>query len=218
MSRALDCGLRLHQSVIVGRLNLTTSSFVPLGLLAAGLSVVIAWELRAGAEGPPAVAVSLPQDAKAEETPRSPVDLQQLSAALLGRPLFSPSRRPPVAGTAARAETPPDVPLPRLSGILVASDGRIAIFAGENRAVIVQEGGRIGRFTVRSIGPGEIVLQGPDGFRSLRPSFGPNQGGQPAAAEQRPVAPASQVPPPTGLAELRRQVSQAAAAAAQQRQ
>ena len=178
---------------------------------------MIAWELRAGAEGVPAVAVSLPQEAPAEEMPRNPADLQQLSAALLVRPLFSPSRRPPVAGAAARAETPPDVPLPRLSGILVASDGRTAIFAGENRAVIVQEGGRIGRFTVQSIGPGEIVLQGPGGFRSLRPSFGPSQGGGQAAVAQPRPAPAAQVPPPTGLAELRRQVSQAAAGT-QQRQ
>ena len=217
MSRAFECGLRLHRGVIARRLNLTTSPFVPLGLLAAGLSAVIAWEFRAGAEGPSAVAVSLPQDTKAEEAPRSPANLRQLSAALLDRPLFSPLRRPPVAGTAARAETPPDLPLPRLSGILVASDGRTAIFAGENRAVIVQEGGRIGRFTVRSIEPGEIVLQGLGGFRSLRPSFGPSQGGGQAAVAQLRPAPAAQVPPPTGLAELRRQVSQAAAGA-QQRQ
>ena len=198
------------------RPNLTRGSFIPLGLLAAGLSAVIAWEFHAGAEGPLAVAVSLPQKAPAEVTLRSPADQQQLSAALLDRPLFSPSRRPPVAA-AIRAETPPDLPLPRLSGILVASDGRTAIFAGENRAVIVQEGGRIGRFTVQSIGPGEIVLQGPGGFRSLRPSFGPSQGGGQAASGQPRPVPAAQVPPPTGLAELRRQVSQAAAGA-QQRQ
>ena len=188
-----------------------TSPFIFLGLLAAGLSAVIAWEFSAGTGGPPAMAIPLPQNMTTAEPLRSPADLQRMTATLLGRPLFSPSRRPPAPGVTG-AETPPDVPLPRLSGVLVASDGRKAIFAGEPRAVVVQEGGRIGRFTVRSIGPGEVVLQGPGEIRSLRPSFGPNQGGQAAAAQPRTVAPASQVPPPTGLAELRRQVSQAAAA------
>lgn len=108
----------------------------------------------------------------------------------LRRPLFSPDRRPPPPAAVAVAAGPRAEPVavPRLTGIILSSGSRSAIFAGDPAPVVAQEGGRVGTFTVRSIGPGQVVLAGPDGNHLLRPSFSN------APAATRPAAP----PPPGG--------------------
>ena len=83
---------------------------------------------------------------------------------LLARPLFSPGRRPPrVADGGAR--TPG---LPRLTGVVVAPDGRRAIFAGGK---VLAEGAMLGRYRIAAIEVGRVTLQGPEGPEVLRPAF-----------------------------------------------
>ena len=90
-------------------------------------------------------------------------------AAILARPLFAPDRRPAAAGPAAR-ET-----LPRLTGIIVDRQRRTAVFeaADGGRPLVLAEDGRIAGFVVRRIEPGEVMLDGPGGPRTLRPTFDP---------------------------------------------
>ena len=180
----------------------------------------MAWELQVASEAPARAAGPEAGDTPPARAASAPPDLPRITATLLARPLFSPTRRPPAQGVAA--EAPPDLTLPRLAGVLVTSDGGKALFAGTPRPVVVRQGERLGHFVVRSIEPGEVIVQGPGGARALRPSFDPApSAGQsfaampllpapplPFAAKAVPFLP---VPPPTGLADFRRQVSEASA-------
>ena len=98
---------------------------------------------------------------------------------LLARPLFSPDRRPTAdAVTVASGRTVPG--LPRLAGILVGPFGRSAIFATNGaKPIVVQEGGRVAAYTIKSIEATQVRLLGPDGAQVLYPSF------EPAAAPAR---------------------------------
>jgi len=98
---------------------------------------------------------------------------------VLARPLFSPDRRPPAdAVTVASGRTVPG--LPRLAGILVGPFGRSAIFAINGaKPIVVQEGGRVAAYTIKSIEATQVRLLGPDGAQVLYPSF------EPAAAPAR---------------------------------
>jgi hypothetical protein len=112
---------------------------------------------------------------------------------ILARPLFAPSRRPPANAPAAPITAPP--PLPRVSGIFIDGGSRSVIFAGANgsRPVVVPEGGVMNGFRVQSIDTGQVTVIGPDGPRTLRPSFDQ----QPAPAA--PPQPAPGIPGLPGL-------------------
>lgn len=107
---------------------------------------------------------------------------QQALAAILARPLFSPSRRPAAIATASAA--PPAV-LPRLAGTIVHGGDRSVIFTLGNggKAVVAHEGSEVGGYTVRAIQAGRVTMAGPDGEHVLRPTFGP----QTDASVQTPV-------------------------------
>jgi len=111
--------------------------------------------------------------------------------AILARPLFQPNRRPPASGSVASGPAS----LPRLSGVMVSGGGRSVIFAAgaDGKPVVLAEGGRIGAYVVQSIGAGEAVVLGPEGPRTLRPSFGPSIGGATS-----PDAPGSPLGGPAG--------------------
>lgn len=112
-----------------------------------------------------------------------PVGIQQQAlAAILARPLFSPSRRPAAIATASAA--PPAV-LPRLAGTIVHGGDRSVIFTLGNggKAVVAHEGSEVGGYTVRAIQAGRVTMAGPDGEHVLRPTFGP----QTDASVQTPV-------------------------------
>ncbi len=110
------------------------------------------------------------------------------TAAILARPLFSPSRRPAAIVAAGRE------PLPRLTGIIIEKDRRTALFAAVDggKPLALNEDGRVAGFTVQRIEAGEITLVGPGGPRSLRPTFDPS----------RPAPPPQGVDAPGGLAGL----------------
>lgn len=79
-----------------------------------------------------------------------------LIAVVLGRPLFSPSRRPADAGPRASAQ------LPRLAGTIVEKDGRrlaLLVEHGERQAFMLREGENRRGLLVLRIEPGQVVAR-----------------------------------------------------------
>lgn len=113
-------------------------------------------------------------------------------AVVLGRPLFSPGRRP-AAQAAAPAGT---TALPRLAAVTVTREGRRAIFdTGNDASVVVAAGDRVGAYEVRSIEVGRVTLAGPDGVRVVTPEFSklpPRTAGPPPGAPGLPGLPGLQ--------------------------
>ncbi len=101
-------------------------------------------------------------------------------AAILARPLFSPTRRPPQAN-AANPGNASGLDDTRLTGIVIAPGKHLAIFAPTDAALLtVTEGESISGWRVDNITPREVSLSGPDGTKTLEPKFDPNLA--PAAA------------------------------------
>jgi len=162
-----------------------------LGALAFGLSTVITLEDRVG--NGPAEARVAPRRAHLADRPAgspAPVDdTDRWSAAILVRPLFSASRRPP-ASAAANASAP--AAAVRLAGILVSAHDKVAIFAqsGEPKPIVAHVGSKGGDDVVQAIEPDRVTMRGPDGEKVLRPAYQPKE----AAAlsgpseQQRPLA------------------------------
>jgi hypothetical protein len=114
-------------------------------------------------------------------------------AAILARPLFSPSRRPPQSNSDNAAD---DAGLAdsRLAGIIIESGRRFAIFAPQGaKPLMVTEGETLSGWRVDSISPQEVSLSGPDGTKTLQPKFDPNLA--PPVEDQTPPAPVFGVPP-----------------------
>jgi hypothetical protein len=164
---------------------------VALGFLAMALGALLILELRAKALGrtglstPSGHLTSLQAGVPVSTGAASRGDVQARVDAILRRPLFRPDRRPP-AGAAPAGPAG----LPRLSGILVSSLGKSLIFDGggaEGKPTVVAEGGRIGVYTVQSIGAGQATVVGPDGPKVLQLSFAVPAAPRPTVAKG-PVA------------------------------
>ncbi len=143
--------------------------------LAAVLSVLLALTLMTGSDpdedAPAAPAAAAPAFAGPPAAGKDTAgdDLTGLVQTMLARPLFNPNRRP-VPGADGSAGAGSDA-LPRLAGVIVGPGGRRAIFApAEGRPVVVAEGGRIGRYVVRSIVPGQVTLADAERQLVIRPS------------------------------------------------
>ncbi len=205
---------------------MSAAPFLFVGAMVLGLSGAVAWELAgpvhtARAPGPVRAKTEPPGPAAAR-----PDDTPGDAVKILARPLFSPGRRPVAPNVVAEAAPPASV-LPRLTGVLVTAAGKSAIFAAEPRATVVQEGGRLGRFTVRSIRPGQVVVAGPDGLRTLQPSIDASRTARAAPPPQLGLTmpppgafpglpdgakdgmPFEQTPAPSGLAILQNAATQA---------
>ena len=111
--------------------------------------------------------VSPPRAAPGAET-ATPIPVAQGAAAPThtlfrrDRPFFGEKHPGPVESAAA------DEALPRLFGTFVGPNGRRALFAeaGEGSRDLV-EGQVLGRYVIRAIMPGMVVLNGPEGERVL---------------------------------------------------
>lgn len=180
---------------------MTRLPFVLLGLLAAALFGMIVLQLDPGVDEdalpqPASRRASVPSAAgETAEIPSGQVD--GWVSTILARPLLSPDRRPAPPVDAAKQSA--DAPLPRLTGTLVTSSGRSAIFVGGPVPLVLQEGGRIGAFIVMRIEAGRVMLAGPDGVRVLGPRFDPNSHAT-SAAEAAPARTAPSPLPPPGPA------------------
>lgn len=97
------------------------------------------------------------------------------AAIALARPLFSPTRRPAAGPSRPGAPIAAAAPLPRMTGTLVTSSLRRAIFAGaDGKSVVVPEGGQLGAYTVKAVRAGQVVVSGPEGERTVSPVFDPD--------------------------------------------
>jgi hypothetical protein len=146
-------------------------------LLAAGcmiFAVLIAAEFATnmGGERP-----RPPPPARVERESAAPMasrpDLAGLVATTLARPLLSPTRRAPeVAGADANAS---DFSNKRLTGIVIAPEHRLAIFAVNGaKPLILDEGDTVDGWRIESIAPMAISLRGPSGMRTLQPKTDPH--------------------------------------------
>nr|WP_321986195.1 hypothetical protein [uncultured Lichenicoccus sp.] len=173
--------------------------FVALVALAALLVGAIALELLGPAAGEQvqisAIPARPPAPIGASPPPGDPAGAQAgalqeaWSRTILDRPLFSPSRRPNAAATAA-ATAPP-----RLAGIIVGPTGDHAIFAGggEARATLAGVGARVGPYLIGGISAEGVDVTGPNGREHLLPHYD-------SAAAPASGLPGSalQAPAPTG--------------------
>jgi hypothetical protein len=144
---------------------------------ATGLVATLAWELGAFdssrmriAPHPRAVVATAAPDPAPDHT-------SEWIATILARPVFSPDRRPPAEIASTPGMRIADE-LPRLSGVLVGPFGRSAIFAVDGRKpLVVDVGGHIDAWTVRTIDADTVQLSGPRGARTLHPSFASSPAG-----------------------------------------
>jgi hypothetical protein len=109
-------------------------------------------------------------------------------ADILARPLIYPGRRAPAPAPAIADRNAQSDPPPRLTGVIVGPAARHALFTTGPGAkpVIVDEGGRIGPYTVRSILSNQVLVDGPGGIQSLQPTY---EGAEPSAAPNPPSSP-----------------------------
>lgn len=141
-------------------------------LVVAGLLAgVVAWEVVDASDGT-ALTQRPPRAATVQPPATAPVEdhLSNWTAAVLGRPLFSPDRRPAAMSVAdAGAEL---AGLPRLTGILVGPFGRRVIFAAPGgKPIVVGEGDRVATYRITGIDTEQVHLIGPQGARVMRPRF-----------------------------------------------
>jgi general secretion pathway protein N len=165
--------------------------FLLLGLLASALSAVILLDLDPAGKMEANLPQAAPRRVALAPSPTpgggGPGRTAEWAATVLARPLFNPDRRPLAPGSAAAPAA--STALPRLTGTLVTSAGRSAIFASSPAPLVVQEGGRVGGYTVMRIEPGQVLVTGPGGARTVNPGFDPNRPAAPVAA--RPPLPAA---------------------------
>jgi hypothetical protein len=154
-------------------------------LAIAGLATTLAWEL--GAVASPGAQIAPRPRAAVATAPAAaaPDHTREWIVAILARPVFSPDRRPVAAMASATGGRRPEG-LPRLSGVLVGPFGRSAIFAADGgKPLVVNEGGRIGAWTVRTIDVGTVEVSGPGGAHTMHPSFASSPASPPGATTPR---------------------------------
>jgi len=111
----------------------------------------------------------------------------ELVSAVLARPLFNPTRRPPETVQTASSGLADK----RLAGIVIEPDRRLAIFAVTGaKPIIVGEGDSVDAWRIETITASEILLVGPNGSRTLQPMA------DPAAAQARAARGNSATPAP----------------------
>jgi len=136
---------------------------------------------------------------KSDATPAVQNDrpaISQMTATILARPLFSPTRRPPEAEVTDHSET--TLSDMRLTGILITPDQRLAIFApAGGKPLVRSEGEMISDWRIESIADQSVSLTGPTGATTLEPKADPNlvrvtAGPQPDAKQPAAPQPAAQ--------------------------
>ncbi|HZK89088.1 MAG TPA: hypothetical protein VFC56_02980 [Stellaceae bacterium] len=136
-------------------------------------AALIAVELTAGPPAATALAVA-PQQSDTNlnsDSPHAPRS-DQLVAAALTRPLFSVTRRPPAETVSGPADS--GLAGARLTGIVIAPDRHLAIFAvGGAKPLELSEGEKLSGWQIDAIAAGEVSLSGPNGNKTLLPTLDP---------------------------------------------
>jgi hypothetical protein len=164
-----------------------------LVLLCGLLAAVITAELRYGSDGDGSAGDKItgtvraaPQAAAHDTQPEGSPD--QLVAAVLARPLFSPDRRPahgPAAGVGAA-----DPALPRLAGIISSSIEAVAIFQGTagTKPVVARHGETVDGWTVMTIAVGQVILRKANNQITVTPQFDGVHGSGAVMASSKVIA------------------------------
>lgn len=101
--------------------------------------------------------------------PQQKERLQKLVSVILARPLFTPTRRPPLR-SGKKAEADVALADARLTGIVTHKDLRLAIFAIKGkRPLALGVGDRVSGWQIERITPNSVALRGPAGVRDLAP-------------------------------------------------
>ena len=156
--------------------------------LAATLAVLLALEWALPGRAAPEGVVPLARLRPAAQAAALPARQAVVWAgAVLARPVFSISRRPPRVTVKGPAEVAAGQA--RLSGIMITRSGRRAIFApeGGGHALVLPEGASVNQSTIRSILPDRVVLAG---GAVLRPSYDRNRPTATTPSSFQPVVPA----------------------------
>lgn len=130
-------------------------------------------------------------------SPNQPDHAGAWVSAILDRPLFSRSRRPPPRSAVANGTR---TGLPRLSGIMIDPREKLAIFAPTGgKPIVAREGGHIGAFTVRAIHAEEVTISGPNGEEFLHTAFSGATDGAGPDRRPAPTPPGAPVGPTQSL-------------------
>lgn len=144
-------------------------------LLAGSLALGAILYLEVGsntAGGTPAIEMPRPAKGPVAVRPQQKLLHRQLVAAILARPLFSPTRRPDA--TASGNDAGPDLADARLTGIVTLPPLKMAIFAVKGaRPLVLGEGESVSGWRIDRITPEEIALSGPSGTQTLQPKADP---------------------------------------------
>jgi general secretion pathway protein N len=174
------------------------------GCLVFGSIFVI--ELESAGTGEAALVEVATRPAIAPAMHRQNPRVDELLAAILARPLFNSTRRPPQSGPADTG-TDSDLADTRLTGIVTEPGQRIAIFAvNGDKPLRLAEGEAVSGWRIESITPREVSLSGPSGTKTLQPKMDPNLApppGQPQvgnAGGRLPIPPAAATRPRVPLA------------------
>ena len=139
---------------------------------AAALSGTIYWETRDNAAPDLVAAPRAPVTSVAHAAPGPDANevMQGWTSTALARPLFREDRRPPAVS--ADAGPKGDGPT-RLTGVITGPEGNRAIFmAGTNaKPIVAKEGAHVSDFVVRSIKPGQVVVEADGMVRTIKLTF-----------------------------------------------
>lgn len=139
-------------ALTIGAAALLTLAALVIWLPSAGNSALV----RGGDAGP-----------RDDPFARFETDIATLAQPVADRPVFQPSRRPPVIEVVEEAP-PPEVTL-TLVGVLDSEISKIALFRMSNSEEIfrLREGQVIGDFRIRAIGDAGVTLMGTNGEEVL---------------------------------------------------
>lgn len=150
--------------------------FASVGVLSLALFVVSALELSSGEQSKLISSSPSPSPPPIAASMAAPSSDQRAGwvMAILARPLFAPTRRPPAIAREA-PKVPNEAQLPRLTGVVISGAYRSAIFAAKSgaTAIVVAEGGELDGFKVEQIESGRVTVAGARGRQVLRPTFDP---------------------------------------------
>jgi hypothetical protein len=110
------------------------------------------------APSPPPITIHKPRVIDHAEPQEAARDTSGWADTILGRPLFSVSRRPPRAPSSSGSQTA--VGQARLSGIMISAAGKRAFFApeGGGKPLVLAEGASVNDSTIRRIQPDRVIL------------------------------------------------------------
>lgn len=123
-------------------------------------------------------APSLPPVAVVPPTKAAPLFPANAVESILSRPLFVPGRRMQAGEMVGHV----DDGLPRLAGIVLAPDRKVAVFqlTGE-KPKSLSEGDTVGTWTIKKIDHQQVVMQNSGGTMTLVPAKDTNIAGTPGA-------------------------------------